>query len=164
MLIRRPILIPSSTTLLVDPKGNPHPLVLNKTLISVAWQISGRDYLSREFLRKQPSLLPSKEGKALWEITNRPGRSGLAGVTMESLSISMPCEYKEMLLYKTTGLHRSAISAYHVHVDDNPIGQHPLCALFCLVYLTRALHSQNTCLYGMSKKFQILLNQHGGSR
>ena len=135
MLIRRPILIPSSTTLLVDPKGNSHPLVLNKTLISVAWQVSGRDYLSREFLRKQPSLLPSKEGKVLWEITNRPGRSGLAGVTMESLSISMPCEYKETLLYKTIGLHRSAISAYHVHVDDNPIGQHPLvCSLLSGIF------------------------------
>ena len=52
MLIRRPVLIPSSTTLLVDPKGNPHQLVLNKTLILVAWQVSRRDYLSKEFLRK----------------------------------------------------------------------------------------------------------------
>ena len=38
MLIRRPILIPSLTSLLVDPKENLHPLVLNKTLILVAWQ------------------------------------------------------------------------------------------------------------------------------
>ena len=27
--------------------------------------------------------------------------------------------------YRAIGLHRSAISAYHVHVDDKPIGQHP---------------------------------------
>ena len=85
MLIRRPILIPSSTTLLVDPKGNPHPLVLNKTLVLVAWQVSRRDYLSREFLRKQLSLLAGQEGKVLWEITNRPGRSGLAGETYGKL-------------------------------------------------------------------------------
>ena len=71
LLIRRPVLIPSSTTRLVDPKGNPHPLLLNKTLILVAWQVSGKDYLSREFLRKQPSLLPSQEGKVVWEITNQ---------------------------------------------------------------------------------------------
>ena len=32
MLIRRLILIPNSATLLVDPKRNPHPLVLNKAL------------------------------------------------------------------------------------------------------------------------------------
>ena len=66
ILIRRPILIPSSTTLLVNPKGNPHPLVLNKTLKLVAWHVSGRNYLSRELLRKQPSLLPSVEGRRLW--------------------------------------------------------------------------------------------------
>ena len=81
MLIRRPILISSSTTLLVDSKGNPHPLVLNKSLTLVTLQVSGSDYLSRVFLRKQPSLLASQEGKVLLEITNRSGRSGLAGVT-----------------------------------------------------------------------------------
>ena len=54
---------------------------VEQSLILVVWQISVRDYLSREFLRKQPSLLPSQEGKVLWEISNRPGRSGLAGVT-----------------------------------------------------------------------------------
>ena len=32
----------------------------------------------------------------------------------------------EELLYRTTDLHRSTISAYHVYVDDKPIGQHPL--------------------------------------
>ena len=55
MLIRRPVLIPSSITLSADPKGNPHPLVLDKTLVLVIWPVSGRDYLSRKFLRKQPS-------------------------------------------------------------------------------------------------------------
>ena len=38
--------------------------------------------------------------------------------------------YHENLLYRTIGLHRSAISAYHVHVDDKSFGQHPLvCSL-----------------------------------
>ena len=64
MLIKTPILIPSSATLLVDSKENPHPLVLNKTLFLVA--VYGRDYLSRDFLRKLPSLLPTKEDKLLW--------------------------------------------------------------------------------------------------
>ena len=81
MLITRQIVIRSSTTLLVGPKENSYPLVLNKTLILVTWQVSGKDYLSREFPRKQPSLLPSQEGKVLWEMTNWPGKSGLASVT-----------------------------------------------------------------------------------
>ena len=62
-----------------------HPLVLNRTLILVAWQVSGSYYLSREFLWKQLSLLPSQEGKVLWEITKWPRGSGLAGVTRGKL-------------------------------------------------------------------------------
>ena len=98
ILIRRPILIPSSTTLLVDPKGNLHPLVLNKTLKLVAWHVSGRDYLSRDLLRKQPSLLPSVEGRVLYEITNQPGRSGQADVTHGKVNpFRCPMNYVEYL-------------------------------------------------------------------
>ena len=75
--------MPRLTTLLVDPKGNLHPLVLNKTLVLVAWQVSGTNYLSNEFLRKQSSLLPRQEGKVLREITNRLGRSGMTGAILE---------------------------------------------------------------------------------
>ena len=43
--------------------------------------------------------------------------------------------YHEKLLYRTIGLHRSAISAYHVHVDDKPIGQHPsVCSLLSGIF------------------------------
>ena len=38
--------------------------------------------------------------------------------------------YYEKLLYKTIGLRRSAISAYHVHVDDKPVRQHPLVSSY----------------------------------
>ena len=32
--------------------------------------------------------------------------------------------------YRTIGCHMSAISAYHVYVDNKPVGQHPhVCAL-----------------------------------
>ena len=85
MLIRIPILLPTSITLLVDPIGNPHPSVLNKTFTLVTWQVSERYYHSREFPIKQPSLVSSQEGIVLWEITNRPGRNGLAGETYGKL-------------------------------------------------------------------------------
>ena len=46
--------------------------------------------------------------------------------------------YHKKLLYRTIGLHRSAISAYHVHVDDKPIGQHPLvCSLLSGIFNSR---------------------------
>ena len=86
----------------------------------VTWQVSGRDYFSREFLRKQPSLSPSQEGKVLWEITNRPGGSALAGGVTHGKPFQCPVNYvleylnsvfyHEKLLYRTIGLHRSAIS------------------------------------------------------
>ena len=105
MLIRRPILIPSSTTLLVDPKGNPHSLVLNKILILVTWQVSVRDYLSREFLRKQPSLLGNYESAwknwsgwcESWNVD--PFRCPVNYV-LEHLSSLF---YHEKLLYRTIG-------------------------------------------------------------
>ena len=94
MLIRRPILIPSWIRLLVDHKRSPHPLVLNKTRISlVIWQISCRHFFSSEFLRKQPSLLPSQESKVLWDIKNRPERSGMAAMTHGKLIHFDPSRY-----------------------------------------------------------------------
>ena len=40
--------------------------------------------------------------------------------------------------YRTIGCHRSAISAYHEHVDGKPIGQHPdVCALVNGVFNNR---------------------------
>ena len=62
-------------------KREHHPLVLNKTLMLVAWQVSWRCYLSRYFLRKQPSLFLSQEVKGLVNIVHWPRRSGLASVT-----------------------------------------------------------------------------------
>ena len=47
--------------------------------------------------------------------------------------------YHEKLLYRTIGLHRLAISVYHVHVDDKPIGQHPLvCCLLSGIFNSRS--------------------------
>ena len=34
--------------------------------------------------------------------------------------------FEDGLKYNTTGVHRSAISAYHEKGDDMPVGQHPL--------------------------------------
>ena len=94
MLIRRPTLISSWIRRLVDHKRSPHPLVLNKTrILLVIWQFSGRHYFSSEFLRKQPSLLPSQESKVLWDIKNRPERSGMAAMTHGKLIHFDPSRY-----------------------------------------------------------------------
>ena len=46
--------------------------------------------------------------------------------------------YHGKLLYRTIGLHGSANSAYHVHVDDKPVGQYPLvCSLLSGIFNSR---------------------------
>ena len=105
--------------------------------------------------------MPSLEGKVLWEITNWPGRSGLARGShgqpfqcpvLEYLSSLF---YYEKLLYRTIGLHGSAISAYHVHVDGKPVGQHPLmCSLLSGIFNSRPPQPK----YLFVCYFQVILN------
>ena len=41
--------------------------------------------------------------------------------------------------YSSINSHRSAISAYHVHIDNNPIGQHPkVCTLMTGIFNDRS--------------------------
>ena len=63
--------------------------------------------------------------------------------------------YHKKFWYKTLGLHKSAIFAYHFHDYDKPIGHHNLmCSFLSGIFNSHShSHSQNTCLYGMSKKF-----------
>ena len=44
------------------------------------WKVSGKNSLSWELLRRQYNLLPRQEGETFWEITNRFGRRGMAGI------------------------------------------------------------------------------------
>ena len=78
--IATPILLPQSSDLLSDPKGHPHPLITKNRLPLVAWKVSGRNSLIREFQSKLPLLSRNAEEKGLEPIINRPGESGLVGV------------------------------------------------------------------------------------
>ena len=43
--------------------------------------------------------------------------------------------WNEKLLYRTIGLYRLVISAYHIHIDNKPAGQRPLiCSLMSVVF------------------------------
>ena len=80
ILVARPLPITNSPKLLVDLSGRPHFSVLNNNVIKVAWSVSGNKYLTEEFLKKQPNFLTGQEEQKPWRITNRPGRSCLAGI------------------------------------------------------------------------------------
>ena len=83
--IAEPLLLPQSQELLVDPEGQVHPLVLNKTLKLMAWKISGKTWLRKEFQTRLPILSQIPEDQALQLITNQPGKNGLAGVVKDRL-------------------------------------------------------------------------------
>ena len=85
LCITESLLLPQSQELLVDPKGQVHPLVLNKTLKLMAWKISGKTWLRKEFQTRLPILSQIPEDQALQLITNRPGKNGLAGVVKNRL-------------------------------------------------------------------------------
>ena len=46
--------------------------------------------------------------------------------------------YEKGFEYSSINFHRLAISAYHVHIDNNFIGQHPrVCTLMTLIFNNR---------------------------
>ena len=85
LCITEPLLLPQSQELLVDPKGQVHPLVLNKTLKLMAWKISEKTWLRKEFQTWLPILSQIPEDQALQLITCRPGKNWLASVVKDRL-------------------------------------------------------------------------------
>ena len=71
LCITEPLLLPQSQELLVDPKRQVNPLVLNKTLKLMAWKMSGKTWLRKEFQIRLLILSQVPEDQALQLITNR---------------------------------------------------------------------------------------------
>ena len=85
LCMKEPLLLPQSQELLVNPKEQVHPLVLNKTLKLMAWKISRKTWLRKEFQTRLPILSQIPEDQALQLITNWPAKNGLAGVVKDRL-------------------------------------------------------------------------------
>ena len=75
MLVVTPMLIQNVPRLLVNQSRRSHPLVLNKTL-TIGLVVSRRNFLTEEFLNKQPDFLPSQEEQLLWEVTSLDDLTG----------------------------------------------------------------------------------------
>ena len=143
--ITEPLLLPQSQKLLVDPKGQVHPLVLNKTLKLMAWKISGKTWLRKEFQTRLPILSQISEDQSLQLITNRPGKKWVSWCSEKQInpvtcSINFVFNFLGNLFenkyeYSTINSHRSAISAYHNLVEGKPVGQHiSVCNLITGVF------------------------------
>ena len=85
MSIQRPLLLPALPNLLLNPLGEKHPLVKTRSLRLAAWKITGKPWKSKEFQAVQPNLSPCPGDQVQLQVTNRPGKSGLAGVVDNKL-------------------------------------------------------------------------------
>ena len=85
MSVRKPLLLPQTQNLLTGPNREKHKLVKNGHLQLLAWTISGKNYLQKEFQQKLPCLSQMPEDQAQTLITSRPGANGLAGVLADKL-------------------------------------------------------------------------------
>ena len=77
-----------SVNLLLDPLGQPHPLITQGHLTLVAWPISGVDSRVRAFLQMQPLSFVPPGGRALQRLTRQHGEDGFIGVTDERLILA----------------------------------------------------------------------------
>ena len=80
MYVKNPLLLPALKDLLKDPAGKLNPLVIQNSLRLVAWTISGRTYLQKEYQKGLPILSQTIGEHLQLSITSQLGRSGVAGV------------------------------------------------------------------------------------
>ena len=80
MSIQQPFLLIWRRYLLKNPKGEIHPLVLNKTLKLVARMASGVEYKRKESQGRLPTLSLNQENQVLTRIMNRSWVNGLVRV------------------------------------------------------------------------------------
>ena len=78
-LVDLPIALPEMPTLLSNPLGEPHPLILQDRLRLAAWKVSGVKSKIEIFLRKLSRSSALHGGMAPKNPTHLPGQSGYAG-------------------------------------------------------------------------------------
>ena len=128
-----PLLLPQLPYLLVDPQGNPHPLIQNRTLRLMAWEISGKT-ASEGVSESVAKLITGATRKG--SIANYKSSWGRwvswcskQQVDPTKCPINFVLDFLAYLLelsyeYSTINSYRSAISAYHDLIDYLPVGQH----------------------------------------
>ena len=80
MIAKKPTTPTSTQDLLKDPTGKLNPIVMQNSLRLVAWTISDRTYLQKEYHKGFPTLLQTIDEHLQSSITSQLGRSGVAGV------------------------------------------------------------------------------------
>ena len=77
MSVKNPLLLPALKDLLKDPAGKLNPPFIQNSLRLVAWTISGRTYLQKEYQKGLPTLSQTTGKHLQLSITSQLGRSGV---------------------------------------------------------------------------------------
>ena len=85
MAIQDPLLLPNHKGLLVNPRREHHPLLMNGTMKLAAWLISENRGEQGRYQQQLPLLSRMPDQLALGKITSRPGESFVAGVVANRL-------------------------------------------------------------------------------
>ena len=80
MSVKNPLLLPALKDLLKQPAKKLNPLATQNPLRLVAWTISDRTYLQKEYQKGLPTLSQTMGEHLQLSITSQLGRSGVAGV------------------------------------------------------------------------------------
>ena len=101
----------------------------------MAWKVLRKPWKVREYQNWLSHLSQIPKGQGQYLNTNQPGESGLAGEVQIEILDFLAFLSEKGYEYSSINSHRSAICAYHVHIDNNPIGQHPrVCILMTGIF------------------------------
>ena len=81
MSFSQPFLLSMSPGILKNPKGEDHPLVINKSLALVTWKATVKLWLSQAFQNKLPVSPFTHRDKVHQLIKTHPEKNGVTGVT-----------------------------------------------------------------------------------
>ena len=90
MAIRRPILIPVSGDLLINHRGDSHPLIVQGSLSLATWLVSGNLSQQKEFQKQHPGSFLHLGERTLSGLTRPAGNGGKNRVQSMSMKLFVP--------------------------------------------------------------------------
>ena len=92
-------------------------------LTMVAWFVSGKPFLVKEFQNTLLTLPQIPDKKALYIIMSQPGKNEIG--TCKGYYRISGFPFQLCNEYRTINLNRTAISVFHKYIHGLPVGKHP---------------------------------------